>query len=193
MFTTSTSPDVPSGFIGTPTTTTVELVWERVAGSAGYELEIDGRTVGNIAGTSYTHVGLEPNTMHMYRVRSTNDGGPSPWSEPISVRTTPELTINAGKDTMFNFVMVAPKKAGQLQRRIVVTYDPAQLDVLDLSAVSPAAETTTGPIAGTNLTVEEFIPGRIVYRVANAEKTVVNSIRFQAKTNEYSKVTYTVE
>jgi len=193
LFTASTAPNVPSGLTGTPTTSAVELAWEPVAGAETYDLDVDGGIVSGLKSTGYVHEELTPNEMHRYRVRSVGAGGPSPWSEHISVRTTPELTVSVGKDTAFNFVMVAPKKTGQSQRRIVVTYDPAQLDVLDLSAVSPAAETTTGPIAGTNMTVTEFTPGRIVYVVTSADKTIVNSVRFLAKTNEHSKITYTVE
>jgi hypothetical protein len=189
----STTPKTPANLRATATVHSITLEWDSVSGSSSYDLEVDGKTVGGITGTSYTHQGLNPNTMHVYRVRAANDNGSSEWSGSVEQRTTPELSIHVGKDTMFNFVVVAPKKPDVTKRRIIVTYNPDELEVLDLNAATPEAELAAGPISGTRFTVSEFADGRIVYDINDADKTIVNIIKFMAKTSEYSKVTYTVE
>jgi len=192
FYTATTPPSVPTGLKGVPSTTSATLTWSPSAGSVWYELEIDGEMVSDITGTRYVHDELKPNTMHEYRVRASNGGGTSEWSPYIRVRTTPEITIDIAKDTAFNFVVVAPRADGK-ERRIVVTYDPARLKVQDLSTISPDEETTAGPIPGANLVVSSFEPGRIEYIVQDPSRTTVNGIRFLTLTNEFSKVTYTVE
>ncbi|TMV50648.1 hypothetical protein FE783_08105 [Paenibacillus mesophilus] len=193
LATQATAPEIPRSLTAEAATDSITLRWEAAAGSRSYELDIDGRTVAGITGTSYVHQGLTPNTMHTYRIRALNSGGASGWSGQLEQRTTPELTVNVGQDTMFNFVVMAPKKPDALERKITVVYNPEELEVLDLSASTPETELAAGPIRGTNISVSEFSNGRIVYTVSNADKTTVNIIKFMSKTNEYSKITYTVE
>ena len=131
--------------------------------------------------------------MHTYRVRSTGSTGSSDWTGKLKQSTQPELTVDIAQDTQFNFVFAVPRKVGQPQRKITVTYDPDMLEVLDLSSITPEYERTSGPIKGTNMVVTSFKPGMIVYTVYDADKTIVNSIRLQTKTNEYSKLRYVVE
>lgn len=189
----ATPPGIPINFEAVPDTNSIRLTWSPVLGARLYDVEVDGIVLSSLANSQYLHEGLDPNTMHIYRVRAVGDGGKSGWTSPLQVRTTPELTVNVGKDTIFNFVVVVPQKAGMSERRIKVVYNPADIEALDLSAITPASELATGPIAGTNLIVMAFRPGTIEYVVRNAEKTVTNTIRFQAKTNEYSKISYTIE
>jgi hypothetical protein len=188
----TTPPGTPESLQAEATTETITLTWASVTGATSYDVEVDGNIL-TIYESSYIHDNLKPNTMHVYRVRANNAGGTGDWTELLKKSTTPELEVNVGQDTMFNFVFVVPQKAGMLQRRITVTYDPDQLEVLDLSALTPNAELEVGSIKGTSMTVIDFKEGNIVYFVDQAESTIFNSIRFLAKTNEYSKVTYTVE
>jgi hypothetical protein len=94
---------------------------------------------------------------------------------------------------MFNFVFVVPKKWDVTTRTITVKYNPDELDVVDLCAVTADLETTTGKVEGTNITVEKFAVGEIVYRIDDVQKTIVNSIKFVSKINGHSKVVYTIE
>lgn len=194
LATRSTAPSMPGNVKAEASATTIILTWDKVMGASGYEVEVDGQTVPVHNGTaSYTHGGLEPNTMHTYRVRSTGSTGSSDWTGKLKQSTQPELTVDIAQDTQFNFVFAVPRKAGQPQRKITVTYDPDMLEVLDLSSITPEYERTSGPIKGTNMVVTSFKPGMIVYTVYDADKTIVNSIRLQTKTNEYSKLRYVVE
>lgn len=193
LATSSTAPSMPINLKAEASATAIVLSWDKVMGANGYEVEVDGQTVPVHSGNSYTHGGLEPNTMHTYRVRSTGSEGSSDWTSKLKKNTLPELTVDIPQDTQFNFVFAVPRKAGQLQRKITVTYDPDKLEILDLSSITPEYERTAGAIQGTNMVVASYTPGTIVYIVYDADKTIVNSIRLQTKTNEYSKLRYVIE
>ena len=188
-----TSPVTPTRFRAVANTHHIELQWDASPGSLNYDLEVDGRIITGITGTSYTHRDLVPNTMHVYRVRASNAVGSSPWSNKINPRTIPELTVDVGQDSTFNFVIVVPSIPGLTERTITVTYNPEELEIQDLSVGTPEIELAVGPIRGTNMSVSEVGNGKIVFRISNAKNTTVNIIRFIAKSNEASKITYFVE
>jgi hypothetical protein len=187
----TTAPDVPRNLKAASTTNSITVSWDSAAGASSYDLEVDG-LVTSSSGTSYTQTGLEPNTMHVYKVRSHNSKSQSGWSEQLKKVTTPALILNLEKDTEFNFIVVVPKKVDISEREITVTYNADDVDVLDLSLLTPELETAAGNIQGTNMTVVSFDPGKIVYHVHDVNKTVLNGIRFWAKVNQYSQITYTI-
>ncbi|MGE5472859.1 MAG: fibronectin type III domain-containing protein [Ignavibacteriales bacterium] len=106
LATKTTLPDVP----GTPSITAVTpkqneitITWEPVAGAINYEVWADvySFNVGNT--TTYTHLGLKPDTIYEYKVRARNNGGRTSWSIPVQVSTLKEkpltpanLTAEAG-------------------------------------------------------------------------------------------------
>jgi hypothetical protein len=188
-----TPPSVPTNLRAIPTTNQMKLNWDSIENASAYDLEIDGEIVKDIEDTTFIHNNLEPNTRHTYRVSAKNAGGASEWSEILEKNTVPELTVNVGKDNMFNFVIVAPQKDGVENMKIVVTYNSDEIEVVDLCAATPEANLETGNIAGTNIRVESFTPGKITYVIQSTGKTVMNAIKFLAKSNDYSKITYTIE
>ncbi|QMV42432.1 fibronectin type III domain-containing protein [Cohnella cholangitidis] len=193
LSTQATSPVTPTRFRAVANTHYIELQWDASPGSLSYDLEVDGRIIKGIAGTSFIHRDLVPNTMHVYRVRASNAGGTSPWSNKIKPRTIPELTVDVGQGSTFNFVIVAPSIPELKERTITVTYNPDELEILDLSVATPEIELAVGPIRGTNMSVSEIANGKIVFRISNAVKTTANIIRFTAKSDKSSKITYYVE
>ena len=74
------------------TPTGLDLVWQGVGGSKGYEVERKeglgsfSRTA-TVGGTEYRDNGLEPGETYTYRVRAYNYGGYSEYSEEFSVAT----------------------------------------------------------------------------------------------------------
>lgn len=188
-----TAPAIPANLKAEATINDITVTWDAADGTVTYDIEVDGEVISDLRTAIYKHTGLTPNTRHSYRVRAKNDGGTSDWSEILEKNTTPEITINVEKDNMFNFVVVAPKKKDTSSRKIIVNYNPDSLEVVDLCAITPKVELVTGTISGTNIRVEEFTPGRIVFVIDNANKTVVNSIRFISKMTGGTKVTYVVE
>lgn len=191
--TSSTTPGVPRNVTAVATANSIQLSWDRVMGAGHFDVEVDGQTVKGASTNSFIHEGLDPNTIHTYRVRSSGAGGTSPWSEKFTKTTIPELTIHVGQDTQFNFIFVVPRKTGASERTVAVTFNQEELEVLDLSALTPEYELATGPIHDTNIIVTSYEPGRIVFKVYDTEQTMMNSIKFQAKTGEYSKISYVIE
>ena len=89
--------------------------------------------------------------------------------------------------------LLIPKKNGVTKRKIIVTYNPEELDVEDLCAITPELDTTPGHIEGTNITVTDFEAGRSVYQISNVNKTIVNSVKFRSKISGHSRATYVIE
>ncbi|MNC52107.1 hypothetical protein D3C75_1014320 [compost metagenome] len=156
-------------------------------------MEVDGQLVSGLNNTEYKHSGLEPNTMHVYRVRAKNTEGISAWSDKLKKVTTPALTIKPEKDTQFNFVMVIPQKNGKTERKVTVTYNANDLEVFDLRAETPDPDLKTGIIKGTTISVTSFEPGKIVYSIQTSDKAAINTFIFFARTNEFTEVTYSIE
>jgi hypothetical protein len=189
-----TSPPVPQQLAAVPANESISLSWQAANSHGRYDLEIDGMLITDMAEPKYVHANLKPNTMHVYRVRSAGPNGVSAWSEPIKATTTPLIKVQVGKDTLFNFLFVAPEQGGVSQRRVTVEYEADELEVVDLSVVTPKYEVSAGRIEGTSITVLSFSPGKIVYLIEDAaDRAVVNSIRFLAKTGQYSGISYTIE
>ena len=89
-------PNAPSGLTATATSSTqINLSWTDVANETGFKIErktgvggtyIQIATVG--AGiVSYSNTGLTANTNYYYRVRATNAGGDSPYSNEANATT----------------------------------------------------------------------------------------------------------
>lgn len=188
-----TTPGVPKNFKAEAETQKIKLIWDTSEGALGYDLEVDGKIVEGIQNTEYVHQELQSNTMHIYRVRAKSEDEPGEWSDPLEQNTIPEVKVNVGKDNMFNFVIAVSKKKDVQIQTVVVTYNPDELDVVDLCGATKKAELTTGTIQGTTIEVTELAPGMITFTVRNADKSVVNVIRFLSKTNEVSKVTYQIK
>ena len=188
-----TAPGVPQNFTGVATINSIELSWDAVEGAIYYDLEVDGNVIADITSTEYKHTGLEPNTMHNYRVRARNSGASSDWTDKLKKVTIPALTIQPEKDSQFNFVIIVPQKLGITERRVTVTYSAEDLDVIDLRAETPDLETESGAIPGTSIVITSFEPGKIVYTIQSTGKTVMNTIKLSARTNELTKVTYKIE
>lgn len=200
----ATGPDVPVSFKADMTINEAILTWQTTSSGVGspetttqgaisFEIEADGEIIGNITELTYKITGLEPNSVHEYRVRAVNiDGVCSEWTELIRVNTKEELVIKVDKDTGFNFVIAVPKKDVS-SYDIVVRYNADDLEVVDLYAVTQGLELETGKIDGINITIKEFACGKIVYGVEDADKGEIVIIRFLSQTNKETTMSYTVE
>jgi hypothetical protein len=188
-----TAPPPPQNLKAEATLNEITLMWDACIGATGYEVEVNGVIEESLSELIFVHSGLEPNTRHTYRVRAVSEDGFSDWSDILDVNTKPELVLMIPSDTIFNFVVVAPVKEDVSTRKITVNYNPDELDIVDLCANTPAAETEAGVVDGTNITVMEFVPGEIVYEICEVNTTVVIIIRFISKTNENSRVSYVIE
>lgn len=82
--------------IANSASTSIVLSWNSIPGFYEYELEADG-VIKTLKGTTYTHIGLKPNTQHSYRIRAKNLNGVGDWS-PMTIimtqYTAPENILN---------------------------------------------------------------------------------------------------
>ncbi len=200
----TTGPNVPINFKVDVTINEATLTWQTTSpgaisgetttsGAISFEIEADGEIISNISELTYKVTGLEPNSVHEFRVRAVSqDGICSEWTELIRVNTKEELVIKVDKDTGFNFVIAVPKKDVS-SYDIVVRYNAEDLEVIDLYAVTQRLELELGKIDGTNITIKGFSEGKIVFGVEDADKGEIVIIRFLSKTNKETTMSYTVE
>lgn len=188
-----TSLGIPLNIKTEPQTKKMTVMWETVEGATGYEVEADGEIIKNIDGEKYIHSGLQPNTLHTYRVRAKGESGAGEWSELLTDNTIPELVLNISTDTMFNFVVIAPVKENSNEITVTVNYNPKELEVLDLCGATQKSDIKTGAVDGKRMVIDEFEEGKIVFRFLDTNETQVNVIKFISKTNEPSGVTYSID
>lgn len=188
-----TSLGIPLNLKSEPQTRKMTLTWDVVEGATGYDIEVDGQISENIKDEKYLHNALQPNTMHTYRVRARGQEGVGEWSELLTDNTVPELVINIAADTMFNFIVVAPAKEDLSEIRVIVSYNPKELEVLDLCGATQKSDIKTGIIEGKRIVIDEFEEGRIIFRFLDTAETQVNVIKFLSKTNTPSSVTYKID
>ncbi|HEX2927140.1 MAG TPA: cellulose binding domain-containing protein [Ruminiclostridium sp.] len=189
-----TGPAVPANIKAFPDLNQIKLTWDNPAGAVSYEVEADGETIEDISALSYIQKNLEPNTTHEYRIRAKNSEGVcSEWSDLLKVNTTDEMIINVERDTGFNFVISLPKKENVSSYDIVVNYNPADVEIVDLYASTQKPDLETGKIEGSALTVKELSDGKIMYHVDSSDKAILAIIKFMSKVTGKTSMSYKVE
>jgi hypothetical protein len=158
-------PDAPTEVEAFANNNSIELRWQRITGSDGYDVEVDGMTIG-VTDTRYLHIPLVPGTAHTYRVRAKNITGVTAWSPAIVKSTTsPTYKVNAKTDHTFELSLLGANVQDFSEVTFVVTFDPNQLDVMDLYTFTPQPDTNlSGRIPGSNLEVTQT-QGKITYRI----------------------------
>ncbi|QMV42433.1 fibronectin type III domain-containing protein [Cohnella cholangitidis] len=193
-------PDAPDRLEGSATHNSIELKWGRVEGATGYDIEIDGKTVDGGNNLTYLDEGLTPGTTHSYRVRAKNIAGVTAWS-PVLVKSTtnPDYSVQVVQGQTFNFSLLAFDVKDFSERKFTVTYNPDELEVIDLCSFTPEKDAlSTGTIPGTHLSVTNT-PGIIEFQVNQsvAPGTVwsgeITSIVFKSKIDGQSFINFRAE
>ncbi|QJD85849.1 fibronectin type III domain-containing protein [Cohnella herbarum] len=193
-------PDAPGQLEGFPTNNSIELKWGRVEGATGYDIEIDGKTVGGSNNTTYLDEGLSPGTTHTYRVRAKNMTGVTAWSPALVTSTTnPDYRVEVVQGQVFHFSLLAFDVKDFSERKFIVMYNPDELEVIDLYSFTPKQDAlSTGTIPGSPLSVTN-VPGTIEFRVHQsvAPGTVwsgeITSIVFKSKIDGQSFINFRAE
>lgn len=193
-------PDAPVNMQAYPGNNSIELVWTRVEGTEGYDLEIDGETVENLTDTVYDHIDLKSGTTHTYRVRAKNMAGVTAWSPSITVSTTsPTYVAKCVKGKEIEFSILADNVQDFGNMTFVVLYDSSELEITDLYKGTPLADTLSdGNIPGTNLDVK-YSAGRIEIKVnesitpGTSWSGEITCLAFKAKFTGNSNLDLTVE
>jgi hypothetical protein len=197
----STLPDLPgapSNVNVTVTDTQIQLTWTKEEGIS-YEVEADEKSIDVGQVSSYIDEKLTPGTSHTYRVRGKNITGVTVWSDSITKSTTsPSYEIECTKDQEFDFSLLAANVQDFGDITFVVTYNPDELEVVDLCEFTANKDTTTGTIPGTNITVT-VKEGRVEYRVnesINPGTTwsgEISAIVFRAKADGKVQINFNIE
>ncbi len=193
-------PDAPQGIEAFAGSNAIELRWERIEGASGYDLEIDGQITDSGENTSYVHDGLEPGTSHTYRVRAKNITGVTAWSPAITVSTTnPTYTVQCTNDTTFELSLLASNVQDFIELKFIVTYNPDELDVVDLYNFTPGEDVITGgKIPGSDIYVT-YTPGRIELAVdrsivpGTSWSGEISAVLFNSKIDGETNINFTVE
>ena len=192
-------PDAPKEIRTYVSSNRIDIGWDEVTGATGYEIEVDGFIVDNQTRTLYVHENLMPGTQHIYRIRAKNIGGETAWSQPLKVSTiSPAYAVSSTKDMKFNLAITASHIQDFSQRSFVITYDPDQVEIVDLYKETPRKETDSGEIPYTNLTVS-YSPGKIVFTVSNSIQPgkswsgVISTIVFKSKMDGQLIINYKTE
>ncbi len=157
-------PDAPTGLSAAASNNSIEIRWERVEGTMGYDIELDGKVADAGEQEGYIQESLDPGTTHTYRVRARNISGVTAWSEAISESTTnPIYTVECIKNGEFSLSLTASDVQDFTGFAAVVTYNADELDVVDLYGFTPEMDTfSEGTITGTKVKVK-YEQGRIIF------------------------------
>lgn len=125
--------------------TSISLAWNPVETAITYDIEFDGSIITGIQSTTYSAIGLTPNTQHIIKVRAVNGSGTSNWSAPL---------IQATKFAMGN----VPRVSGLAKKTSLVlmwnklegaaAYD-VEADGVVTSNIQTASFNATGLTSGT--------------------------------------------
>ncbi|WP_066494852.1 fibronectin type III domain-containing protein [Abyssisolibacter fermentans] len=194
-------PDAPHSLTGIPTHNSIELRWERIDGGSGYDLELDGETISinDINQLNYIHDNLEPGTSHTYRLRAKNITGVTAWSSALVLNTTnPMYTINANEGMEFDLSLLANNVQDFTELKFVVTYNPEELEIIDLNKYAANKNITSGKIEGTNMNVQ-LSSGKIEITVdeslvpGTSWSGEITDILFKAKVSGNININFIVE
>ncbi len=194
-------PNAPNNITATVTNTTIQLTWEAAADATGYDIEIDdGVKIETVTGSSFTHEGLTPGTQHSYRIRAKNIGGVTAWSAKITESTiNPSYTLEAEAGEEYHLALTASGIQDFNGVKFVVTYDPAEMEIVDLYEATPEPDLVeNGRIPGTGLSAV-YSEGRIELMMDNpilpgkAWSGVISTITFRAKVDGQITINYVVQ
>lgn len=163
LSTLSDLPDAPSGIEAYPSIHSIELNWNSVQGATGYDIEIDGEVISVGADSTYLHEQLDAGTAHSYRIRAKNESGLTAWSPSIVKSTnSPSYRINAIQGEVFALTLYAYNVQDFSEMEHVVTFDPSQLEIVDLYQYTPKKDVGAGLIPNSPLSAT-LASGKITY------------------------------
>lgn len=188
-------PVPPSGIKVSTTPTITTLTWEPQDDALSYDVEVDGVVMESISETNFRHRRITPLTEHVYRIRTINITGVSPWSGYI-INNSIRAVCKKGNDV--NLGLTASDIMDFSKYILTVSYNPDVLEVTDLSTLSPDIELDGGKIEGTGINITSFTPGYISFTVdksilpGESWSGIINSIKFKSKVTGGTSITYAV-
>ncbi|MTI58359.1 fibronectin type III domain-containing protein [Geosporobacter ferrireducens] len=196
------NPGTPGNLSAAASAATVLVTWDRVTDAEEYEIQIDSQIINVGASNKYLHGGLAPNTQYTYRVRSKNKTGVSPWSDGVTAvtnSTSQEFRVTGAVGEEKDLVVTAANIESFNGYTFTLTYNPEELEIVDLSSLTAKKDEAVGNIAGTDIEVIQNQPGVLQFKKktiipqGQAYSGVINSVRFKLKTANEVVITYTTK
>ncbi len=141
---------------------------------------------------------LDENKTYYLRVSNASANGLGIYNVEVKLKTIVPTIIKTEKSE-FTLVISAKDIENVNNRKIKVTYDPNEVDVIDLCAITQEKDLNAGEIQGTNLSIKSFNQGEIVFSINNEISSgkiwsgTLNSIKFKSKVSNEVEVSYIVE
>ena len=107
--------------------------------------------------------------------------------------------VSCANNEVFNLMFTASDIQNPDAYTFTITYNPQELDVVDLCGTTPRLDMTTGNIIGTDVQVIQFAPGTIVFKkitpvgLGQSWSGEVDSIKFKSKISGQSSITYNIQ
>lgn len=134
-------PETPVITLATGGTTEAYIEWAGVPGATSYEIETDG-TVYNVGDSlSYTHTGLEPGSIHEYRVRGRNSDAKGSFSEAVTVQLV--YDVPQVMDASYISAVLEGSASGPAVSMSIVWADLTEADTYDISVDGEVTEGLT--------------------------------------------------
>lgn len=192
-------PDAPNNISAIVTNTTIQLMWDAEEGATGYDIEIDGNMIESTTDTIFIHKDLIPGTQHSYRIRARNIAGATPWSEAIVKSTIkPTYMIEAEAGQEYRIALTAMGMQEFKGMKIVLKYNPEEVEIIDLCEETKEIELESGNIPGTDIAIIHA-DGRIELEVdkmiaaGKAWTGVMNTILIKSRISGHVNIDYLVE
>ena len=103
----------------------ITVMWNEMNGAIGYEIEVNGNIISNVAGLAMTFRDLPAETQFEYRVRAINSTGAGSWSNMLTVFTLPQgpsaPTNVKASAAMTSILVTWDKIAGATEYDICIT------------------------------------------------------------------------
>ncbi|MCX7923037.1 MAG: hypothetical protein N3B21_13665 [Clostridia bacterium] len=95
-----------TGISAAPAETSMTITWDIVTGAEGYDLLVDGIKKVNVT-SPYVQEGLEPGTIHTYKVRAKNSAIEGEWSAELTRATLIGVPLNVVATASENEIIIA--------------------------------------------------------------------------------------
>jgi len=200
-FTLSDAPLIPTNIEVSSTMSSILVTWDEAVNATEYEIEVDGVIINAGLNTRYLHNNLAPESTHTYRVRAKNSVAQSPWSEVITTNTKSSVhsyALQASNGQVFNLMFTANEITDPTNYTYTITYNPNELEMVDLCALTARIDQNIGNLIGTDIQIVQFTQGTIVFKklgnsTGQAWTGLVNSIKFKGKIDGEAQITYSIQ
>ncbi|MGE5474545.1 MAG: fibronectin type III domain-containing protein [Ignavibacteriales bacterium] len=186
---------IPANITTSPTNTTISLTWGTVSGATAYDIEIDGSQIETVTDAVYVHKWLIPETLHIYRIRAKTSVAVGQWSEIISASTVNNAyTVHCSQNKEFDFMLSAADIMDFDNYIFTVTYNPDDLEAVDLCGITSSEELAEGQIPDSDITITKYTHGTIEFRVNKyiadgmSWNGIANDIKFRTIKSEGTTV-----